>query len=48
MGIPTPPRRPSAADILQRFRDEWRMFQAIEPRSLLKLPRDKDLNKRLA
>lgn len=48
MGIPTPPRRPSAADILQRFRDEWRMFQAIEPSSLLKLPRDKDLNNRLA
>jgi hypothetical protein len=48
MGIPTAPIRPSTADILRRFRDEWRILQYGEAESQPKRFRLCAKEKRLA
>jgi len=48
MGIPTAPRRPSTADILQLFRDEWQVFKATTSPEQRKLPLKRAPKKRPA
>lgn len=48
MGIPTVPRRPTTADILQLFREEWHLFKAAEAADQSKRPKEKVSGKRSA